>query len=85
MLSHLELTLQAFKQNGTETREVFLVLVSNKSVFVEFEAPEIPLHLAYVSVRALTPGRLWEAPAWSLSVSNTATRKAEAGRDKARS
>lgn len=49
MLSHLELTLQAFKQNGTETREVFLVLVSNKSVFVEFEAPEIPLHLAYNS------------------------------------
>ncbi|XP_034349833.1 endoglin [Arvicanthis niloticus] len=49
MLSYLELTLQAFKQNGTETREVFLVLVSNKSVFVEFEAPEIPLHLAYNS------------------------------------
>lgn len=47
MLSHLELTLQASKQNGTETREVFLVLVSNKSVFVKFQAPEIPLHLAY--------------------------------------
>lgn len=50
MLSHLELTLQASKQNGTETREVFLVLVSNKSVFVKFQAPEIPLHLAYVSM-----------------------------------
>lgn len=68
MLSHLELTLQALKHNGTETREVFLVLVSNKSVFVKFEAPEIPLHLAYVSVRALTPGRLWEAPAWCPSL-----------------
>jgi endoglin len=50
MLSHLELTLQASKQNGTETQEVFLVLVSNKNVFVKFQAPEIPLHLAYVSV-----------------------------------
>lgn len=50
MLSQLELTLQASKQNDTETREVFLVLVSNKSVFMKFQAPEIPLHLAYVSV-----------------------------------
>lgn len=48
-LSQLELTLEASKHNGTETREVFLVLVSNENVFVKFQAPEIPLHLAYNS------------------------------------
>lgn len=57
MLSHLELTLQASKQNGTETREVFLVLVSNKNVFVKFQAPEIPLHLAYDSSLVIFQGQ----------------------------
>ncbi|XP_076424985.1 endoglin isoform X4 [Peromyscus maniculatus bairdii] len=45
-VSQLELTLQASKQNGTGTREVFLVLVSNETVLVKLQAPEIPLHLA---------------------------------------
>lgn len=57
MLSHLELTLQASKQNGTETQEVFLVLVSNKNVFVKFQAPEIPLHLAYDSSLVIFQGQ----------------------------
>lgn len=49
-MSKMELTLQASKQNGAGTREVFLVLVSNTSVLVKLQAPEIPLNLAYVSV-----------------------------------
>ncbi|CAH6788923.1 endoglin [Phodopus roborovskii] len=48
-MSELELTLQASGQNGAGTREVFLVLVSNTSVLVKLQAPEIPLHLAYDS------------------------------------
>lgn len=48
--SEVELTLQASKQNGTETREVFLVFISNENVLVKLQAPEIPLHLVYVSV-----------------------------------
>ncbi|ERE71220.1 endoglin [Cricetulus griseus] len=46
-MSKMELTLQASKQNGAGTREVFLVLVSNTSVLVKLQAPEIPLNLAY--------------------------------------
>ncbi|GAB1286239.1 Endoglin [Apodemus speciosus] len=57
MLSQLELTLQASKQNGTESREVFLVLVSNKSVFVKFQAPEVPVHLVYNSSLVIIQGQ----------------------------
>ncbi|KAK7802724.1 hypothetical protein U0070_007167 [Myodes glareolus] len=46
-MSEVELTLQESKQNATGTREVLLVLVSNKWVNVKFQAPEIPLQLAY--------------------------------------
>ncbi|XP_017404549.1 endoglin isoform X2 [Cebus imitator] len=46
-LSQLELTLQASKQNGTQPREVFLVLSVNSNVFLQLQALEIPLHLAY--------------------------------------
>lgn len=46
-MSEVELTLEASKQNGTGTREVLLVLVSNDRVNVKFQAPEIPLQLAY--------------------------------------
>nr|XP_010349626.2 endoglin isoform X1 [Saimiri boliviensis boliviensis] len=46
-LSQLELTLQASKQNGTQPREVFLVLSVNSNVFLQLQASEIPLHLAY--------------------------------------
>lgn len=49
-MSMLELTLQASKQNGAGTREVVLVLVSNTSVLIKLQAPEIPWQLAYVSV-----------------------------------
>lgn len=49
-MSEVELTLQASKQNASGTREVLLVLVSNKWVNVKFQAPEIPLQLAFVSV-----------------------------------
>lgn len=44
-MSEVELTLEASKQNGT--REVLLVLVPNDRVNVKFQAPEIPLQLAY--------------------------------------
>ncbi|XP_051022888.1 endoglin [Acomys russatus] len=47
VLSQLELTLQASEQNGTDTRKVLLALISNRTVFVKFQAPEIPLHLVY--------------------------------------
>ncbi|XP_052038160.1 endoglin isoform X2 [Apodemus sylvaticus] len=57
MLSQLELTLQSSKQNGTASREVFLVLVSDKSVFVKFQAPEVPLHLAYNSSLVIIQGQ----------------------------
>ncbi|XP_005346101.1 endoglin [Microtus ochrogaster] len=46
-MSEVELTLEASKQNGTGTREVLLVLASNDRVNVKFQAPEIPLQLAY--------------------------------------
>nr|XP_045004671.1 endoglin [Jaculus jaculus] len=47
-VSQLELTLQASKkQNGTQPHEVLLVIIVNKNVFVQFQAPGIPLHLAY--------------------------------------
>ncbi|XP_040591557.1 endoglin [Mesocricetus auratus] len=46
-MSMLELTLQASKQNGAGTREVVLVLVSNTSVLIKLQAPEIPWQLAY--------------------------------------
>ncbi|XP_059116058.1 endoglin [Peromyscus eremicus] len=54
-VSQLELTLQASKQNGTGTREVFLVLVSNETVLVKLQAPEIPLHLAYDPNKTIFP------------------------------
>ncbi|CAO2597903.1 Eng [Lemmus lemmus] len=53
-VSEVQLTLQAPKQNGTDTREVLLVVVSNNSVNMNFHAPEIPLQLAYVSKPNLT-------------------------------
>ncbi|EHH62423.1 Endoglin [Macaca fascicularis] len=46
-LSQLELTLQASKQNGTQPREVLLVLSVNSNVFLQLQALGIPLHLAY--------------------------------------
>ncbi|XP_036040514.1 endoglin [Onychomys torridus] len=54
-VSQLELTLQASKQNGTGTRDVFLVLVSNETVLVKLQAPEIPLHLAYDPNKTIFP------------------------------
>lgn len=57
MLSQLELIVQAPEQTGTESREVFLVLVSNKSVFVKFQEPEVPLHLAYNSSLVIIQGQ----------------------------
>ncbi|XP_042536933.1 endoglin [Dipodomys spectabilis] len=46
-VAQLELTLQASKRNGSQHREVFLVLVVNKSTLLQLQAPGIPLHLAY--------------------------------------
>lgn len=46
-VSQLELTLQAPKPNGTHTREVLLVLVTNTNIFLQLQAPGIPLRLAY--------------------------------------
>lgn len=37
------------KQNGTRAREVLLVLDLNKMVYLQLQAPGIPLQLAYVS------------------------------------
>ncbi|XP_053417208.1 endoglin [Nycticebus coucang] len=46
-VSQVELTLQTSKQNGTQPQEVLLVLSVNKSVFLQLQAPGIPLHLAF--------------------------------------
>ncbi|XP_013368619.1 PREDICTED: endoglin isoform X2 [Chinchilla lanigera] len=46
-VSQLELTLQASKPNGTHPQEVLLVLVTNTNVFLQLQAPGIPLRLAY--------------------------------------
>lgn len=48
-LSQLDLTVQMSKQNGTRAREVLLVLDLNKTVYLQLQAPGIPLQLAYVS------------------------------------
>ncbi|XP_019061484.1 endoglin [Fukomys damarensis] len=46
-VSQLELTLQAPQPNGTHTREVLLVLVTNTNILLQLQAPGIPLRLAY--------------------------------------
>lgn len=49
-LSKLELTLQAPALNGSQPRQVLLVLGTSKkskSIFVQLQAPGIPLHVAY--------------------------------------
>ncbi|XP_048199447.1 LOW QUALITY PROTEIN: endoglin [Perognathus longimembris pacificus] len=46
-VAQLELTLQASRHNGSQPRQVFLVLVVNKSTLLQLQAPGIPLHLAY--------------------------------------
>ncbi|KAM9207237.1 LOW QUALITY PROTEIN: endoglin [Dugong dugon] len=45
--SELELTLEASKETGVRPREVLLVLYVNKNVFLQLQAPGVPLHLAY--------------------------------------
>ncbi|KAI5138350.1 Endoglin [Manis pentadactyla] len=42
-----ELTIQMSKQNGTQPREVLLVLSIKENVILQLQAPGIPLHLAY--------------------------------------
>ncbi|XP_006835039.1 PREDICTED: endoglin [Chrysochloris asiatica] len=46
-LSELDLTLQVSEQNGIQPREVLLILYPNKNVFLQLQAPGIPLHLVY--------------------------------------
>ncbi|KAK2499762.1 hypothetical protein MC885_021534 [Smutsia gigantea] len=43
-----ELTIQMSKQNGTQPREVLLVLSIKENVILQLQAPGIPLHLAYL-------------------------------------
>ncbi|XP_054440310.1 endoglin [Pteronotus mesoamericanus] len=45
-MSELKLTVNMSKQNGIQPREVLLVLGLNQSVFLQLEAPGIPLRLA---------------------------------------
>ncbi|CAK6433590.1 unnamed protein product [Pipistrellus nathusii] len=45
--SLLNLTVQMSKQNGTPAREVLLVLGLDKRVYLQLQAPGIPLQLAY--------------------------------------
>nr|XP_031533444.1 endoglin isoform X1 [Vicugna pacos] len=46
-VSTLDLTLQTSRQNGTQPREVLLVLSVSKNVFLKFQAPGVPVRLAY--------------------------------------
>ncbi|KAM6169980.1 endoglin [Rhynchocyon petersi] len=48
-LTELKLTLEASEEDGVQSRDVFLVLYVNKSVFLKLEAPRISVHLAYSS------------------------------------
>lgn len=46
-ISELKLTVQMSKQNGTWPRDVLLVLSVDKMVFLQLQAPGIPLRLAF--------------------------------------
>ncbi|ELW62014.1 endoglin [Tupaia chinensis] len=52
-VSQLDLTLQTAEENGTQRREVLLVLRVNKSVFLRLQALGVPLHLAYDRSRVI--------------------------------
>ncbi|KAG8512786.1 Endoglin [Galemys pyrenaicus] len=45
-VSELKLTLQAAQREGAQPREVLLVFVLSKTVFLDLQAPGVPLHLA---------------------------------------
>lgn len=54
-VSTLELTVQMTNPNGARPQEVLLILSVNKNIHLTLQVPEIPLHLAYVSVLLSTP------------------------------